>query len=181
MHAKLPNSPASLEKRAILLCFLRWRRKAPLSAVRILSRHRKPASKACLFCAIAQHALKAESVFEDAQTLAFLDPRPLFPGHCLLIPKVHYATLPDLPAELLTPLFANAQKLAAAIERAMLAKGTFVAINNRVRQSVPHLHAHIVPRRKKDGLKGFFWPRRPYKNDAEMRDAAEAIRTALKV
>ncbi len=105
-------------------------------------------------------------VFEDDVSLAFLDTRPLFPGHCLLIPKEHYETLIDLPALLVAPLFQNAQLLARAIEKGLKAEGTFVAINNRVSQSVPHLHIHIVPRHKKDGLKGFFWPRQSYTDEA---------------
>ena len=117
------------------------------------------ASKECLFCEIAAHKIEAKIVFEDAISLAFLDIRPLFAGHCLLIPKAHYATLPDLPADLVGPLFLNAQHLTRAIESAMNAEGSFVAMNNVVSQSVPHFHIHIVPRTKGDGLRGFFWPR----------------------
>ncbi len=91
-------------------------------------------------------------MFEDAVSLAFLDHRPLFPGHSLLVPKNHYETLNDLPAELIEPLFTNARLMARAVEQAMEAEGTFIAINNRISQGVPHLHIHIVPRRKKDGL-----------------------------
>ena len=94
--------------------------------------------------------------------MAFLDRRPLFPGHCLLVPKTHYETLTDLPQQLVTDLFTNAQVLARAVEKAMEAEGTFVAINNRISQSVPHLHVHVVPRRRNDGLRGFFWPRQGY-------------------
>ena len=115
------------------------------------------ASASCRFCQIASHANYV--VFEDHLSIAFLDYRPLFIGHTLLIPKAHYETLADLPNELLGPFFANVQLLARAVEQAMEAEGSFVAINNRVSQSVPHLHVHIVPRRKKDGLRGFFWPR----------------------
>jgi histidine triad (HIT) family protein len=102
----------------------------------------------------------------------------LFPGHTLLVPKEHHETLADLPASLVAPLFANGQTLARAVERAMEAEGTFVAMNNKVSQSVPHLHVHVVPRRRKDGLRGFFWPRHKYK-DEEMAEAAARIRTAL--
>jgi len=117
----------------------------------------------------------APVVFEDETALAFLDHRPLFPGHTLLIPKQHVATLADLPASLLQPFFAAAQLLSRAVEAALAADGTFVAINNKVSQSVPHLHVHIVPRRKKDGLRGFFWPRQPYKSQQE----AESFRKTI--
>lgn len=133
----------------------------------------------CLFCQVIAGAVKAAQVFEDEHSVAFLDHRPLFPGHTLLVPKVHYETLPDLPPELLAPLFGNAQKLARAMEEALEAEGSHVAINNRVSQSVPHLHVHVVPRRKKDGLKGFFWPRRRYESDAEMEEVAARLRAAL--
>ena len=130
------------------------------------------AKMACKFCEIASESVV---VFEDSISLAFLDHRPLFPGHTLLIPKDHYATLADLPPNLIGPFFSNAQRLAGAVERAMQAEGTFVAINNRVSQSVPHLHVHIVPRRKGDGLRGFFWPRQKYRNEEEMRRVQSAI------
>ncbi len=108
--------------------------------------------------------------------MAFLDHRPLFPGHCLLIPRTHYVTLADLPPAEIEPLFAAARLLSVAVESAVGAEGSFVAINNRVSQSVPHLHVHVVPRRPKDGLRGFFWPRQRYANDAE----AEAVRDKLR-
>lgn len=133
----------------------------------------------CAFCKIASDEVKANIVFEDDVSLAFLDRRPVFPGHCLLIPKHHHETLADLPDDLIAPLFRNAQLLARAIESALEAHGTFVAINNRVSQSVPHLHVHIVPRRRKDGLKGFFWPRQPYKNEEEISLVQETIRQAV--
>ena len=131
----------------------------------------------CAFCRIAASEVAAEIIYEDEHSLAFLDHRPLFPGHVLLIPKAHYETLPDLPAKLVGPLFTNAQRIARAVET--LGDGTFVAINNRVSQSVPHLHIHVVPRRPKDGLKGFFWPRRAYASPEQMREIAETLRTAL--
>ncbi len=118
-------------------------------------------------------------VFEDATTLAFLDHRPLFPGHTLLIPKTHYETLADLPPQLVPPTFEAVQVLALAVERALAAQGSFVAMNNRVSQSVPHLHIHVVPRRRKDGLKGFFWPRRRYESEAEMLRVADLIRAEV--
>jgi histidine triad (HIT) family protein len=133
---------------------------------------------ACLFCRIVAGEVAAATVLEDELSLAFLDHRPLFPGHCLLIPKAHYETLADLPEALTGPLFGNARLLAGAVERAMQSEGSFVAINNRVSQSVPHLHIHIVPRRKKDGLRGFFWPRRKYESAAGMEDVRNLVRDA---
>jgi len=135
---------------------------------------------ACPFCAIVEGVESARVVFEDEISLAFLDARPLFPGHCLLIPRPHYETLADLPPDFIGPFFANAQLLTRAVESAMKSEGSFVAINNRVSQSVMHLHVHIVPRRKRDGLKGFFWPRTPYKSESEMDDVQRAIRAAVR-
>lgn len=113
----------------------------------------------CLFCEIAAHRVAAKIIFEDEISVAFLDHRPLFPGHVLLIPREHFRTLTDLPAGLVGPFFLNAQHLTGAVESAMKAEGSFVAMNNVVSQSVPHFHVHIVPRTKGDGLRGFFWPR----------------------
>ena len=103
----------------------------------------------------------------------------MFPGHTLLIPKDHFETLADLPPNLIGPFFGNVQRLAGAVERGMQAEGTFVAINNRVSQSVPHLHVHIVPRKKGDGLRGFFWPRQKYRDEEQMRAVQAAIVAAL--
>jgi histidine triad (HIT) family protein len=133
----------------------------------------------CAFCNIVNREVSARIVFEDAISLAFLDHRPVFPGHSLLIPKRHWETFADLPRNLIGPFFANAQLLARAIELAMDAHGTFVAMNNRVSQSVPHLHVHIVPRRRKDGLRGFFWPRYPYESEAAADKVQASIRSAL--
>lgn len=134
----------------------------------------------CLFCGIVNGELSESSiVFQDDISLAFLDHRPLFPGHCLLIPRNHFETLSDLPAELVGPFFKNVQLLARAVELALEAEGSFVAMNNRISQSVPHLHVHIVPRRKKDGLKGFFWPRNKYRSDEEMLAVQESIQAAI--
>jgi histidine triad (HIT) family protein len=133
----------------------------------------------CLFCKVVSGDLAARIVFEDSVSIGFLDHRPVFPGHCLLIPKEHYETLGDLPSELIEPFFKNVQLLALAVETGMEAHGTFVAMNNRVSQSVLHLHVHIVPRRRKDGLRGFFWPRYPYKTDEEADLVQTAIRKAI--
>jgi len=133
----------------------------------------------CLFCGIVSNEVDASLVFQDNISLAFLDHRPLFPGHCLLVPKTHFETLGDLPIGLVGPFFTNAQLLARAVELAMEAEGSFVALNNRVSQSVPHLHVHVVPRRKKDGLKGFFWPRHKYENPAHVVEVQNSIKTAI--
>lgn len=135
----------------------------------------------CIFCRIAAREIPAEIVFEDQHSVAFLDIDPLFPGHTLLVPKGHSETLTDLPAVQVAPLFQNAQILTRAIENAMEAGGSFLGVNNRVSQSVPHLHIHIVPRRKKDGLKGFFWPRKKYESDKHLSETAEKIRHELSV
>lgn len=119
-------------------------------------------------------------VFEDSVSLAFLDIRPLFPGHTLLIPKNHYETLSNLPADLIAPIFRNVKLLDLAIEKALKADGSFIAINNRISQSIPHLHIHIVPRRKEDGLKGFFWPRNLYKDKDEILKTQKLIKDTLK-
>src|ERR1051325_3163930 len=130
----------------------------------------------CLFCRIVSGELPATVVYEDDNAVAFLDHRPLFPGHTLLVPRQHVETLGELPAKLVAPYFEAAQLLSVAVESAMDAEGTFVAMNNRVSQSVPHLHVHVVPRRRKDGLKGFFWPRTKYESTAHLGDAQQSIR-----
>ncbi len=135
--------------------------------------------ESCIFCRIIDGQILSQIVFEDDVTLVILDHRPLFPGHCLLVPKTHYETLLDLPTALFTPMMATAQLLARAVERGLGAHGSFVAINNRISQSVSHLHIHVVPRRRKDGLKGFFWPRQPYKDEASMFAVQQALRTAI--
>ena len=134
----------------------------------------------CLFCRIVSGELPATIVYEDDNSLAFLDHRPLFPGHTLLVPRQHVETLGDLETKLVGPYFETVQLLARGVEAAMDAEGTFVAMNNRVSQSVPHLHVHIVPRRRKDGLKGFFWPRTKYKSDEEIEEVQSKINAALK-
>ena len=119
-------------------------------------------------------------VFEDGKSLAFLDHRPLFPGHSLLVPRDHYETIWDLPDALITTLFTNARMLSAAIREAMGAQGAFIALNNVVSQSVPHVHIHLVPRNRKDGLRGFFWPRHKYDSEEHAVQTAEAIRAAVR-
>jgi histidine triad (HIT) family protein len=133
----------------------------------------------CAFCAIVSGETEAEIVFEDELSLAFLDFRPLFPGHSLLIPRAHHETLGDLPDELVDPYFRSARLLSVAIREAMGAQGSFVAINNVVSQSVPHLHTHIVPRVRKDGLRGFFWPRRKYESDEHLAATGAKVREAV--
>jgi histidine triad (HIT) family protein len=133
----------------------------------------------CIFCGIVAGEIDAESVLEGESTLAFLDHRPLFPGHVLLVPREHFETIEDLPPELVEPLFADARRLAGAVREAMGSQGTFMGVNNVVSQSVPHLHVHVVPRTRKDGLRGFFWPRNPYEGPEHMAETAERIREAL--
>jgi len=134
----------------------------------------------CLFCRIVSRELPAAVVYEDENAVAFLDHRPLFHGHTLLVPREHVETLGDLPTTLVGPYFEAAQLLTRAVQSALDAEGTFVAMNNRVSQSVPHLHVHVVPRRRKDGLKGFFWPRTKYKDEEEIKAVQRKIVAALK-
>lgn len=121
----------------------------------------------CLFCAIAAGEVPAARVWEDDDVVAFLDARPVFKGHTLVVPRRHVATLPDLPAPLRDPFLAAGQRLGTAMVAGLGAQGSFMAVNNVVSQSVPHLHLHVVPRTKGDGLRGFFWPRTTYADDAE--------------
>src|SRR5688500_12376975 len=134
---------------------------------------------ACLFCAIVAGTEPAHVVLVTDEALGFLDTRPLFPGHTLLVPKAHHETLMDLPESLIAPLFTQAQRLARAMETALGAAGSFVAINNRVSQSVAHLHVHVAPRNRKDGLRGFFWPRTKYRSDAQAAEVAAKVRAEL--
>ncbi|MEJ7733284.1 MAG: HIT family protein [Polyangiaceae bacterium] len=133
---------------------------------------------ACIFCRIVAGELAAEVVLDEPPLLAFLDHRPLFPGHVLLVPREHHETLLDLPPALSAPLLDATRRLSAAVLAALDAEGFFVAMNNKVSQSVPHLHVHVIPRRKKDGLKGFFWPRVGYRDAAHMAEVGAAIRAA---
>ena len=139
----------------------------------------KNEDRECIFCAIAKNQVSRHVVFRDSVSVAFLDQRPVFLGHCLLIPVKHYETLSDLPSELVGPLFTNAQLLAKAVQIGLQADGTFVAINNKVSQSVPHLHIHVVPRRFGDGLKGFFWPRHSYQSEEQMIEISNSVRAAI--
>jgi histidine triad (HIT) family protein len=138
-----------------------------------------PVDPNCRFCAIVADGEAGHVVFEDDVSLAFLDHRPLFPAHSLLIPRGHYETIWDLPDDLLAPLFANARLLSSAIRNATNAQGAFIALNNVVSQSVPHCHIHLVPRNRKDGLRGFFWPRTKYESEEHMRETADAVRAAV--
>jgi histidine triad (HIT) family protein len=137
------------------------------------------AMSSCLFCAIVAGDVASATVLEEEAMTAFLDVRPLFKGHTLLVPRRHVETLPDLPGELREPLLAAAQRLARAMTTVLGAQGSFVAMNNTVSQSVPHLHLHVVPRTKGDGLRGFFWPRAKYADEAEMTRYAELLREGL--
>jgi histidine triad (HIT) family protein len=135
--------------------------------------------KDCVFCAIAAGETEAAVVWRDDDLVAFLDIRPVFKGHVLLAPRQHVVTLPDLPDRLRDPFLAAAQRLAAAMVDGLGAQGSFVAVNNTVSQSVPHLHCHVVPRTKGDGLRGFFWPRTKYADTAERDAWAARIGSAL--
>ena len=133
----------------------------------------------CTFCDVVSGKITSVIIFEDEDCLGFLDHRPLFPGHSLLVPKKHFETLLDLPDKLITSFFSATKLLTAAVQNACHAGGSFVAINNKVSQSVPHLHTHVVPRRRKDGLRGFFWPRTKYPSDGEAKSVAAAIAAAF--
>jgi histidine triad (HIT) family protein len=133
----------------------------------------------CIFCEIVRGERPAHTVVDTDDVLAFLDARPVVLGHTLVVPKRHVVTLPDRPADLLTPYFTQVQRVATAMVDGLGADGSFVATNNVVSQSVAHLHVHVVPRRRKDGLRGFFWPRHTYGSDTEMADYAAKLRAAL--
>jgi histidine triad (HIT) family protein len=131
-----------------------------------------------VFCGIIADG-SAVMVSSTPDTVVFLDARPVFKGHMLVVPRTHLSTLADLPDDLLVPLFGAVRRIAMAVEKGLGAGGTFVAINNKVSQSVPHLHVHVVPRTKGDGLRGFFWPRTRYESDEEARSYAQRIASAL--
>ena len=135
----------------------------------------------CVFCAVAAGEVAAHLVWEGESVIAFLDRAPVFPGHVLVVPRGHVETLLDLPADGMPELFEAVQRVARAVEAedGLGAHGSFVAVNNRVSQSVPHLHVHVVPRRRKDGLRGFFWPRQRYVDEAEMARTAGLIKRSI--
>src|SRR5712692_7681885 len=132
----------------------------------------------CLFCAVLAGSEPSHVVLDEPDVVAFLDHRPVFKGHLLVIPRVHVVTLPDLPAELLAPVFGVVARCATAMVEGLGAQGSWVAENNIVSQAVPHLHVHVVPRRRGDGLRGFFWPRGRYAGPAEMEDVRRRIAAA---
>jgi histidine triad (HIT) family protein len=134
----------------------------------------------CLFCRIVAGELAAHIVMDEPDVVAFLDTRPVFKGHVLVVPRIHHDTLMDLPDDLVHPLFEAAQRIGRAIERGLGADGVFVGINNRISQSVPHLHVHAVPRHRKDGLRGFFWPRTTYADEEEAADFAARIAASVR-
>lgn len=133
----------------------------------------------CVFCEIIGGKLPAHVVLDDDVVLAFLDKTPLFHGHVLVVPRTHVVTLPELEPAIVGSFFERVQRIARVMPAALAAQGTFVAMNNIVSQSVPHLHCHVVPRTRGDGLKGFFWPRKKYAGDAEMSEIAGKLRSAL--
>lgn len=155
-----------------------FRLSSALRAVR--SYHIGVQDPGCIFCRIIAKDLASHIVWEDENAVAFLDSHPLFPGHVLLSPREHYATLLDLPAALAGPMLLKTQMLARAVEAAVSAEGSFIAVNNRISQSVPHLHIHVVPRRHKDGLRGFFWPRKEYKDHEERETVRHAIEREIR-
>lgn len=153
----------------------------PESGSELTGTEPQSAPDSCVFCGIVRGDVVADVVFRESSAIAFLDRKPVFLGHCLVIPSIHVQTLADLPMEVLPELFRNVQRLSRAVETALGADGTFVAINNKVSQSVPHLHVHVVPRKFGDGLRGFFWPRQSYRNEREKEEIKVAIAKALSV
>lgn len=140
---------------------------------------RMSAEPGCIFCRIIADDDPDVLVYRSSEVVGFLDIRPVFHGHCLLVPRTHYETLDQLPMELATPLLHATQVTMRALHEVVGAHGTFVANNNVISQSQPHLHIHVVPRKPKDGLRGFFWPRRPYPDDAALRDMRARLRAAI--
>jgi histidine triad (HIT) family protein len=133
----------------------------------------------CIFCRIIAGEVSAARVYEDSHVTVFLDHSPLFHGHCLVVPKVHYDTLLDVPPTLLQPVMEVVQLIGRAVEQGLAADGSFVAVNNKISQSVPHLHVHVIPRKKGDGMKGFFWPRHPYSDNGHMESVRSKIADAI--
>jgi len=138
-----------------------------------------PAARGCVFCAIVAGEAPAHLVHEGEACVAFLDTRPVFPGHVLVVPRAHHETLLDLPPEAVTTLFLTARAVCAAVGKVLGADGTFVGMNNKVSQSVPHAHVHVVPRKKGDGLRGFFWPRMKYGSEEQAAQLAGLLREAM--
>jgi len=137
------------------------------------------AEQACVFCAIARGEARASVVYQDEETVAFLDSRPLFPGHVLVVPREHVANLLELAPSKAPALLSAAQKVARGLEVGLGCQGSFMAVNNKVSQSVPHLHVHVVPRTRGDGLKGFFWPRHPYRDAAHEEETRARLAAAI--
>jgi histidine triad (HIT) family protein len=135
--------------------------------------------KPCVFCSIISGSTPAAVVLDETTVLAFLDASPVFPGHVLVVPREHHETLTDLPHTTVTDVFLAAQRIAVGVKNAMDAEGTWVSLNNTISQSVPHVHVHVVPRRRKDGLRGFYWPRQKYASTDEMLDIAAKISAAI--
>jgi histidine triad (HIT) family protein len=133
----------------------------------------------CLFCAIVAGEAPAHIVLDEPEAVAFLDIHPVFKGHVLVIPRQHVVTLPEMPTPLLTALFVAVQRCAGAMVTGLGAQGSWVAQNNVVSQAVPHVHVHVVPRTKGDGLRGFFWPRQRYSDEEEMSEYAGRLRAAM--
>jgi histidine triad (HIT) family protein len=133
----------------------------------------------CIFCRIVKGEIKAYTVYEDERVIVFLDSGPIFEGHCLICPKEHVDNIHDLPRELMQPLLETAELIATAVEKGLGAEGSFMALNNTVSQSVPHFHLHLIPRRRGDGMKGFFWPRRPYRDEAHIAATQAALKEAI--
>ncbi len=133
----------------------------------------------CIFCRIISGEIPADTVYSDKHVVVFLDAKPLFPGHVLIVPRVHYETLTDLPRELLEPVYGCVQRVATVMETALGAEGSFTCNNNKISQTVAHLHIHVIPRKKGDGMSGFFWPRHGYTGDAHRAEVVEALRKAL--
>ncbi len=133
----------------------------------------------CVFCGIVAGVVPAQIVGDEPAGVVFLDARPVFPGHALVVPRPHLTTLADLPVDAIAGYFALVRRVSIAVETGLSADGTFVAMNNKISQSVPHLHCHVVPRRRKDGLRGFFWPRSKYATEEEAAALAAKIQGAL--
>ena len=155
-------------------------RTQPSAGTRPASQRRYPAGVAeCTFCRVVRGDAPSHRVLETSELLGFLDVRPVFKGHVLLVPRRHVVTLPDLPPDLRAPFLEAGQRLATAMVDGLGAQGSFVAVNNTVSQSVAHLHMHVVPRTKGDGLRGFFWPRTRYRDEAEAEGYADRLAAAL--